>query len=129
MGLFLEGNKVEKETRLLLYAGCTTNILLETLFDSLPQRTRDQLTAPEVEHGLTADGSLLRFYRDVSLNCKTAHRRWRENFMVEKIKDPVILGIPFFIDQRTVLNFPTVELELPTRNLSCVTKDGYPSKV
>lgn len=49
--------------------------------------------------------------------------------MVDKIKDPIILGMPFFIEQRSVLNFPTAELELPTGNLSCVTKDGHPSEV
>lgn len=43
---------------MLLDTGCTTNIIYNTFFDWPPQILRVQMTPPEAEHGLTADGSL-----------------------------------------------------------------------
>lgn len=125
--LFLDGRVAGKIVKLLIDTGCTTNLLSKTLFDRLAQNVRQQLVPPEAEHGLTADGSPLRFYGRIQVNCKVSHLHWSETFIVSQIKDEVILGMPFLLKQQCQLSFPTGELEVPSGKLQCVDKEGHPT--
>ena len=73
---------------------------------------------------MTADGSPLRFYGEVDLECKIPHLTWRETFIVSQLKDDAILGMPFLVKQQCQLSFTDATLNVPTGAVTCIDKTG-----
>ena len=95
----------------LIDTGCTANVLSKTVYDRLAKRIQDTLESYN-SHGLLADGSTLPIYGKIRLNVVVRGLQFDVVFLVGKIRDDVILGIPFLEDNCCRMNFGETTLEV-----------------
>ena len=120
---FLMGRLEGKTCKLLVDTGCTTNLLSKHLFDTLPRTTRDQLSDYE-SHWILADGSQLPFYGTIRLTLRLRELRIQETFIVSKISEDAILGMPFLTQHKCAMEFGRSTLVIDGHTMPCVDRHG-----
>jgi hypothetical protein len=120
---FLPGKLGGNEVNVLVDTGCTANVVSKDVFDRLPKNLRESMVSYS-SHGLLADGSQLPIYGKVVLAGKLRQVRFTAEFIVSKIRDDVILGIPFLEENRCTLKFEEAILVVNGANLACTDREG-----
>lgn len=122
--LFVPGKIVGKVVNILLDSGCTTNLLSKRVLDRLPEAVRDTLQPPETAQGLQADGSPIVFLGTITLNCRLRTHQITESFLVCKLKEDCILGMPFLMRGHCTLEFDKATLTIGDTRIPCVDRYG-----
>ena len=107
----------------LIDTGCTANVMSKAAFDRLAKRFQDALVAYD-SHGILADGSALPIYGKVRLQGSIGGIEFNAEFLVGKIRDDVILGIPFLEDNGCRLTFGQGSIELKGKVVPCTDRSG-----
>ena len=92
-------------------------------FDRLAKRFQEALVAYD-SHGILADGSTLPIYGKVRLHGSMGGIDFNAEFLVGKIRDDVILGIPFLEDNGCRLTFGQGSIELKGKVVPCTDRSG-----
>ena len=121
---FLPGKVQGKPVRFLIDTGCTTNLLAKHVFDRLPPSSRQTLRPYTDSHGTMADGSTLPFYGVIELPCRIRDVMVTETFIVSKLGDDAILGMPFLVTNECSMEFGRPILKLKDRSLACIDRQG-----
>ena len=122
---FLPGKIGRQAVRALLDTGCTTNILAKHVFDKLPASVKNASQMPDM-NGVMADGTPLPLYGLVSTPIHLRDLQIEETFVVSRIREDVILGMPFFVKNRCALEFIESTLRIGNRSLACTDRFGQP---
>jgi len=123
---FLPGKVAGKAVTFLLDLGCSTNILSKRVFDTLPPKERRELTPHTGEPGTLADGSRLPFYGVVELTGRVRGQAIRETFVLSKLTEDAILGMPFLKRHGCHIDFNRSIVLADGNELACVDKFGRP---
>jgi hypothetical protein len=107
----------------LIDTGCTTNLLSKHIFDKLSTETRARLAECN-GHGLMADGTQLPFYGTIRLPVRLREVRTEETFVVSRISEDAILGMPFLISHRCALDFGRPVVRVDGKELQCTDRHG-----
>jgi len=121
----LSGRVEGKAVRCLVDSGSTTNILSRRIFDCLPERKRSEARMRESAATL-ADGSSLPFYGQVNLYGKLGAASFCDDFLISRIKEDVILGMPFLEKHNCAVSFKDSILEMDGVRLRCTDRHGRP---
>ncbi|XP_067931045.1 retroviral-like aspartic protease 1 [Watersipora subatra] len=115
---FLPGRVERQPIQFLLDTGCTTNPLNKQVFDRLSGAVRDQLGESD-SHGLLADGTRLPLYGIIWLPTCLRNVRTEKVFVVSRLSEYTILGMPFFIAHQCSLEFEQPVVRVDGRQLVC----------
>ena len=107
----------------LLDTGCNTNLLSKKVFDRLPERIRAGLEECNT-HGVMADGTRLPFYGVLRVAGRLRDVKMEEAFVVSRLGEDVILGMPFLAAHQCTLNFGKPLLKIGGRELACTDRHG-----
>ncbi len=120
---FILGKTEGKIIQFLLDSGCTTNILSQHAFERLRPDIRATLKAWESTARL-ADGTSMMFTGRINLGGRLRDVPFRSDFLVAKIKDDAILGMPFLTEHNCKILFGESKLELNGKLLACTNRKG-----
>jgi len=123
---FPPGKLAGKAVTFLLDTGCTTNLLIRRLFDTLSARDRASPEPYEGEHGTLADESCIPFYGVVELTGRVRDQVINETFILSEPKEDAILGMPFLKRHRCHIDFNKSAVVMAGRELACVDRFGRP---
>jgi len=123
---FLPGNNLGKSATFLLGTGCTTNLLIGRLFDTLSARERANLEPYKGTHSTLADRSCIPFYGIITLPGPVHDQVIHETFIVSQLKEDAILGMPFLEKHQCHMDFQKSAMVMPGKELGCVDKFGRP---
>ena len=104
-----------------LDTGCTMNLLNKQVFDRLPGAVRDHLEESD-SHGLLNDGTRLPFYGMIRLTIRLKDVRTKEVFVVSRLSENAILGMPFFVTHQCSLEFEQSVVWVNGRQLVCTDR-------
>jgi len=121
---FLSGKLAGKAVTFLLDTGCTTNLLIRGLFDTLSARDTASLEPYEGEHGTLAYESCIPFYGVRELTGRVCDQVINETFIVSQLKKDAILGMPFLKQHRCHIDFNKLAVVMAGRELACVDRFG-----
>ena len=120
---FVGGKIGGRPLQCLIDTGCTTNILSKHSFDRLPTRLKERLEARQT-HGAMADGTRLQFYGVIRLELRLKGMCLEEVFVVGKISEDVILGMPFLTDHQCTMVFGTSTVLIEGKEVRCTDRHG-----
>ena len=115
---FLSGKLEERPVKFLVDTGCTTNLLSMHVFDRLPERVSNVLEKSD-SHGIMADGTQLPFYGVLRLPLRVRDVKAEEVFVVSRINENVILGMPFLVAHNCALEFNQPIVQIDGKKLKC----------
>jgi len=92
---FLPGKIAGKTATFLLDAGCTTNLLIRRLFDTLGTLKLVSLESYKGVYGTLANGSCIPFYGIITLPVLNHNQVIHKTFIVSYLKKDAIFGMPF----------------------------------
>ena len=107
----------------LLDTGCTTNVLSKRSFDRLPSCIRETLEVKK-SHGAMADGTTLPFYGAIKLDLRLKGLRLEEIFVVGRVSEDVILGLPFLAKHQCTITFDFPVLSIAGKQVPCTDCHG-----
>ena len=120
---FLPGRMEGVPVQFLLDTGCNTNLLSKKVFDRLPERIRAGLEECNT-HGVMADGTRLPFYGVLRVAGRLRDVKIEETFVVSRLGEDVILGMPFLATHQCTLTFGKPLLKIGGRELACTDRHG-----
>ena len=120
---FLPGRVEGVPVQFLLDTGCNTNLMSKKVFDRLPERIRAGLEECDT-HGIMADGTRLPFYGVLRVAGRLRDVKIEETFVVSRLGEDVILGMPFLATQQCTLTFGKPLLKIGGRELACTDRHG-----
>ena len=94
----------EKPVQFLVNTVCTTNLLVKHVFDRLPERVKNGLEESD-SNGIMADGTQLQFYDVLRLPLQMRDVKAEEIFVVSRINEDAILGMPFLVAHNCSMEF------------------------
>ena len=102
---FIPGRVQGLPVQFLIDTGCTTNLLGKHVYDRLPQAIRATLQKDSGPHGTMADGTALELYGVIELPCRLRDRALTITFVVSRLGEDAILGMPFLVDHDCEMEF------------------------
>ena len=120
---FLPGKLEGRPVQFLVDTGCTTNLLSKHVFDRLPERVRNELEESD-SHGVMADGTQLPFYGVIRLSFRVRDVKTEEVFVVSRINEDAILGMPFLVTHNCSMEFHQPVIQVDGRELKCTDRHG-----
>ena len=120
-GYFLPRKLEGKPVQLLMDTGCTTNLLSKHVFDRLPEHIKSGLKAIDWP-GLMADGTQLSFYGVLRLPLRVRDLKAEEVFVVSRINEYAILGMPFLVAHNCAMKFNQPIVQVDGRKLKCTDR-------
>ena len=120
---FLPGRIEGVPVQFLIDTGCNTNLLSKQVFDRLPERIRAGLEESDT-HGVMADGTRLPFYGVLRVAGRLRDVKIEEAFVVSRLGEDVILGMPFLAAHQCTLSFGKPLLAIGKRELACTDRHG-----
>ena len=125
--LYVSGRVAGRNVRFLIDSGCTTNLLSLHVYNRLPGSVRDTLVTSETQQkGVMADGTPIEFTGTIRLNCRIGKVKMAENFLVTKIKEDSILGMPFLVEHNCSADFNQAIVNIDGNSVACVDRFGRP---
>ena len=112
---FLPGKVVGRPVQFLIDTGCTTNLLSKQVFDRLSEHVRSYLEKID-SHGVMADCTLP-FYGVLRL--PLCVRKTKEIFVVSRINEDALLGMPFLVAHNCSMEFHQPIVQVDGRKLKC----------
>ena len=100
----LSGKLEGKPVQFLVDTGCTTNLLSKHVFERLPERVKNGLEDSD-SHGIMADRTQLPFYGVLRLPLRVRDVKAEEVFVVSRINEDAILGMPFLVAHNCAMEF------------------------
>ena len=122
---FVPGKMEGVAVKYLIDTGCTTNLLSKEIFDTLPRITKRQLQ-PLNSQGKMADGTPLPFSGLIRLKCKVRDVAVEETFVICRINEDAILGMPFLTNHGCSVAFDKALLTIDGKQLACTDRCGNP---
>jgi len=89
---FVPGKLWRTKVRFLLDTGCALNVISSRIFNTLPLRIRSSLRNSNLQ-GRLADGKLIKFLGETTLEGKVRTVSFKANFVVADIERDAILGM------------------------------------
>ena len=121
---FIPGRVQGLAVQYLIDTGCTTNLLSKHVFDRLPQAIRATLQKDSGPHGTMADGTTLELYGVIELPCRLRDKALTVTFVVSRLGEDAILGMPFLVDHDCEMEFGRPVLKMRGQALKCTDKRG-----
>lgn len=121
---FLPGRIESKVVQFLVDTGCTTNLISKHVFDRLPTDVKERLQESDT-HGVMADGTQLPFYGIIKLPFRLRDLKTEEAFVVSKLSEDAILGMPFLSKHQCTMAFGKPMLQINGHELKCTDKHGH----
>lgn len=97
LNYFIPGKIEGRAMMFLIDTGCTTLIIGKRVFEHLPPVVKQLLQTHHSMQALLADGSTLPFYAKTTIRCRMGEVLIEEVFIVGKLTDDAILGMPFLM--------------------------------
>jgi len=123
---FLPGKVAGSLVTFLLDSGCTTNLLSQRVFDTLPLKEKRELAPYTGEPGTLADGSRIPFYGIIELTGRVRDQAIQETFVISQLEEDAILGMPFLKRHGCRIDFHKSAMLMAGKELTCVDKSGRP---
>ena len=120
---FLPGKLEGRPVQFLIDTGCTTNLLSKHVFDRLPERVKSGLEESD-SHGVMADGTQLPFYGVLRLPLRVREVKAEEVFVVSRISEDAILGMPFLVAHNCAMEFNQSTVQVDGKRLKCTDRHG-----
>ena len=120
---FLPGKLEGRPVQFLVDTGCTTNLLSKQVFDRLPERVKNCLEESD-SHGIMADGTQLPFYGILRLPLRVRDVKTEEVFVVSRINEDAILGMPFLVAHNCSMEFQQPIIQVDGHKLKCTDRHG-----
>ena len=108
----------------LIDTGCTTNLIGKHVFDRLPQAVKATLQLDSGPYGTMADGTALELHGVIELPCRLKDQSLTETFVVSKLGEDAILGMPFLVENNCKMEFGRPVLKMQGTALKCTVKRG-----
>ena len=121
---FVSGKLGGRQVHCLLDTGCTTNILSKRSFDRLPSRIKETLEAKK-SHGAMADETTLPFYGAIKLDLRLNGLHLEEIFVVGRVSEDVLLGMPFLAKHQCTMTFDFPTLSTAGKQVPCIDRHGW----
>ena len=93
------------------------------MFDRLPERIRCGLEESD-SHGVMADGRQLPFYGVLRLPIRVRDVKAEEIFVVSRINEDAILGMPFLVAHNCAMEFDQPVVRVDGKKLKCTDRHG-----
>jgi len=123
---FLPGKVTGRDVTFLLDSGCTTNLLSQRVFNTLPLKERKGLAPYTREPGTLADGWSIPFDGVIELTGCVRDQAIQEIFVISPLEEDAILGMPFLKRHGCRTDFSKSAVLMAGRELTCVDKSGRP---
>ena len=107
----------------LIDTGCTTNLLAKHVFDKLSPRVKIGLEECH-SNGAMADGTQLPFYGVLKLPTRLRGLQTEETFVISRISEDAILGMPFLTTHNCTMEFENATLSISGKELRCTDRYG-----
>ena len=120
---FFPGKLEGRPVQFLVDTGCTTNLLSKQVFDRLPERVKNCLEESD-SHGIMADGTQLPFYGRLRLPLRVRDVKTEEVFVVSRINEDAILGMPFLVAHNCSMEFQLPIIQVDGQKLKCTDRHG-----
>ena len=120
---FLPGKLERRAVRFLIDTGCTTNLLSKHVLDQLPEQIKSGVEESD-SHGIMADGTQLPFYGVLRLPLRVRDVKAEEVFVVSRINEDAILGMPFLVAHKCTMEFNQPIVQVGSRKLECTDRHG-----
>jgi hypothetical protein len=98
-------------------------LISKHVFDRLSAKVQNRLKESE-SHGLQADGSRIAFYGVLEVTGRLRDQRMEESFVISKIKEDAILGMPFLVAHRCAIEFQKPALVVDGISILCTDRHG-----